>query len=546
MWKEQLAALCDEYSKLDRATSESGDGPLVLHWGFIGGSIGLLNREILMATALRMRGARPRIVLCDALCSGCQIRTYSPDDSIDNWKRVCANCVEVGRRMVDAAGLESIALSSLVSPELVCEARQQADTLPFEDLQNWVIGDYSLGLYAMSSTIRYFRALPTAIPPEQLENVFREFMYTALISLHASQAALSDWQPDVFATTHNIYSEWGPACQTFIKAGTPVYRHIASILQNHVMVRRSDGTHTGHPYYCDDDRWERLASSPLTQKEDVELDAFMDMLGKGSNSQLEYFGEAPQKPEALRERFAIPDGKKVWGIFCPLPWDAHLSADPLLFSDVDEWLVETVRCAAAIKDVIWLVKMHPAESVRDSRISMMEVLSEAFPELPDNIRVITGDERINTHGLIRILDGGITTRGTTGLELALNGKQAMASGSSHYGFKGFTLDSETVDEYFANMRRAPELGPLSREQHELARRYAHDFFVCRNLPFTVYDSKSMRVNEEAFKELLSDAPSVLGNICDGMLQGGSGVFERPGNSPIVHGHPGGESVDDKA
>jgi hypothetical protein len=535
MWREQLATLSREYTNLNLPRAEAADGPLVLHWALIGGSIGLLNREILLGLALRKLGARPRIVLCDAVCSGCQIRTFSPEDSIQDWRRICGNCMRVGKQMVEAAGLESIRLSELVSEADRRVAREMADRTDFNELRVLERDGYQLGLYAMSAAIRYFRALPHVVPHEQLEPIFREYMYTALISMRASQTAVERIRPDVYLTTHNIYSEWGPAYKTFTANGTPVYWHIASILQGHIMIRRCDGEYTSHPYYCDDERWRELSAIPLNRAQEADLDSFMDIMCEGKNSLMEYFSEAPQSPESLRRRFDIPKGGKVWGIFSPLPWDAHLSADPLLFNDVDEWLVRCIECAAEVRDVTWVVKMHPTESIRDSRMSMEKVLREAFPVLPDNVRLITGKDRINTFGLIDLLDGGITTRGTTGMELVLHGKQAMASGSSHYGFKGFTLDSRDTEEFFAHMRSASGLGSLAAEKRELARRYAYDFFIRRNLPFDLYDQKSMAVNAEALKGLQRGEPSMLRTMCEAMLGKCSGSVERPDGVEFVAG-----------
>ena len=526
MWREQMNKLSRGYAAMDLPAKESGNGPIVLHWGFIGGSIGLLNRDILFALAMRIRGGRPRIVLCDGVCSGCQIRTYSPKDSIIDWKRICKNCIMVGNRMVESAGIKPIWISELVSVKSLANARRMADTIPFNELKTFKLDGYDLGLFAMSAAIRYFRALPHAVEPEHLEQIFREYMFTALVSMHASQSALQDIQPDVYLTTHNIYSEWGPAYHTFMQSKIPVYWHIASILQGHIMIRRSNGDYTSHPYYCDDARWKELSRLPLTKSQESELDGFMDVMVRGKNSLMEYFGEEPQTCDQLRRRFNIPEDRKVWGIFSPLPWDAHLSADPLLFSDVDEWLVQSVKCAAEVKDVVWVVKMHPTESIRNSRMSMEKVLKSAFPVLPDNVRLISGENRINTFGLINLLDGGITTRGTTGMELALHGKQAMASGSSHFGFKGFTLDSLDIDSFFAHMQSAPNLGFLTSGQLTQARRYAYDFFIRRNLPFDVFDQTTMTLRRDVFKTLYGDRDTILSSMCDFMLHGEMGSVER--------------------
>jgi hypothetical protein len=535
MWREQLAKLCGEYVGIHSRSPQTPDRPLVLHWAFIGGSLGLMNREILMALGLNARGGRSRIVLCDGVASGCQIRSYCPDDSFEYWKKVCGNCVQCGEKLMESSGLEAIKLSSLLTGEQIRHSRELADSVEGAEIAGFEMNGYPLGHYAMAATTRYFRSLPYMVPAGEFEPVLREYLYTGLLSMHASVAARNQLQPDIVLTTHNIYSEWGPAYRTFSNWGTPVYWHISSILQNHIMIRRSNGDHTSHPYYSDHSTWEMRKTRELSESQERALDQFMEVICEGKNSLFDFFGEPPQAPEVLRERYDIPLDKKVWGIFSPLAWDAHLSADPLLFGDVDEWLVQTVRCAASIKDVIWLVKIHPTESLRQSRVSMQQILEEAFPTLPENIRLIPGSERVNTHGLIALLDGGITTRGTTGLELALQGKQAMTAGYSHYGFKGFTLDCRTVEDYFSHMKNAPNLGALTPEQIILARRYAYDFFIRRNLPFEIYDQRQMKVNKAVFDALNNGQATVMSSICDDILFKASGSLERPEKEAALTG-----------
>ena len=96
--------------------------------------------------------------------------------------------------------------------------------------------------------------------------------------------------------------------------------------------------------------------------------------------------------------------------------------------------------------------------------------------------MLPADVSINTYDLFPILDGVVSIFGTAGLEAAMLGKKVILAGHAHYGSKGFTYDSPTRADYVANLSAAAALAAPTLVQVEIARRYAYEYFISRQLP----------------------------------------------------------------
>lgn len=151
----------------------------------------------------------------------------------------------------------------------------------------------------------------------------------------------------------------------------------------------------------------------------------------------------------------------------------------------EEWLVETVRAAAANPEVNWVLKLHPANVYRNARLGYsgkygeLLALEQAFGEIPGFLRVVYPEEKTSPLSFFKITDYGITVRGTVGLELPCFGIPTLTAGTGRYAGKGFTVDSETIQEYLEKIRLIHEVPALTAEQVRLGQRYAYFVFRAR-------------------------------------------------------------------
>ena len=153
---------------------------------------------------------------------------------------------------------------------------------------------------------------------------------------------------------------------------------------------------------------------------------------------------------------------------------------------MSEWITRTVRYFAKRTDVQLVVRIHPGEKIVPQAKSMGTVVREALPELPVHIHVIGALDNVNTYDLIEIANLGLAYTTTVGVETAMNGIPVISCGDTHYRGRGFTIDPNSWDEYFAVLERVLANLPshrLTEEQTAKAWNYAYRFFFEYPRPF---------------------------------------------------------------
>jgi hypothetical protein len=155
-------------------------------------------------------------------------------------------------------------------------------------------------------------------------------------------------------------------------------------------------------------------------------------------------------------------------------------------ASMTEWITRTVQYFAGRTDVQLVIRVHPGEKLVPQAKSMGAVVREALPEIPNHIHVIGALDKINTYDLIEISNLGLAYTTTVGLETAMNGTPVISCGRTHYRGRGFTIDPNSWDEYFATLGRLlPDLPVhrLTESQTAAAWNYAYRFFFEYPRPF---------------------------------------------------------------
>jgi len=200
----------------------------------------------------------------------------------------------------------------------------------------------------------------------------------------------------------------------------------------------------------------------------------------------------------LRQRLQLDARKKTAVIFPHILWDGTFFWGTDLFRNYEEWLIETVRAACRNDQVNWIINLHPANVVKNQRDGVHGAPSEAVAiqtqigRLPPHVHVIPADSEINTFSLFRVMDYCLTVRGTIGIEAASFGIPVLTAGTGRYDRKGFTIDSDSPEEYLQRLANLQRIPPLSPEQRELAERFAYGAFVLRPLPLTTFTQEFQR------------------------------------------------------
>jgi hypothetical protein len=150
-----------------------------------------------------------------------------------------------------------------------------------------------------------------------------------------------------------------------------------------------------------------------------------------------------------------------------------------------EWISRTVQYFSGRPDVQFVIRVHPGE-VLTHGLSMVDVVKQVLPRLPEHIRLIGPKDKVNTYDLIEVADIGLVYTTTVGLEMAMSGLPVVVTGQTHYRGRGFTYDPDSWVTYFkllGQILTKPSGFRLSRAQVESAWEYAYRFFFEYPRPF---------------------------------------------------------------
>jgi hypothetical protein len=153
---------------------------------------------------------------------------------------------------------------------------------------------------------------------------------------------------------------------------------------------------------------------------------------------------------------------------------------------MSEWITRTVQFFANRPDVQLVIRVHPGEKLVPQAKSMGTVVREALAEIPSHIHLIGALDNVNTYDLIEIASLGLAYTTTVGVETAMNGIPVISCGQTHYRGRGFTIDPNIWDAYFAALENVLADLPahrLSEEQTTKAWNYAYRFFFEYPRPF---------------------------------------------------------------
>jgi hypothetical protein len=328
-----------------------------------------------------------------------------------------------------------------------------------------------------------------------LEEVLRDSMRSVI----AGERLLDRIDPDVVLFNEKNYAGFGSIYDLALVRGANVIQFvIAGIHWRDALVfkRFTEETRRVHPTSLSQESWQRVRTLPWTDERERELqDEFTLRYGGGEmhpDAGLQA-GKLIKTADEVRAELGLDPGKKTVVVFSHVLWDANMFFGEDLFEDQETWLVETVWAACANDAANWVVKLHPANMYKtDARELNDEIaIREAMGTLPPHVKLLRPETDINTYSLFAVADLGVTIRGTIGMELPCFGIPVLTAGTGRYSGLGFTVDSDTAEQYLGRLARAQEVAPLDEESVLLAKRHAYALVRLRPFRFTSYRASFM-------------------------------------------------------
>lgn len=365
--------------------------------------------------------------------------------------------------------------------------RRQEDLLDIQWRGN------AVGRYALSTLMRLQRRgrIDLADPGQRRQalKVLRATFGHAL----AAETIMERYDPTAVVTTDRGYTPQGPLFDAGVNRGVSAYSMNVAHRDNTLMLKRygHDNRHE-HPSALSLETWSELLAMPWSEerwrelREEIELcyESGQWYAEVGTQFHKRFFDKG-----TLQGRLGLDETKKTVLVVPHIFWDATFFWGRDLFADYEAWFVETMRLARSNDSVNWIVKVHPANAIKDTRDGVTGTHSEvkalnALGPIPGHIKLLGADTEISTLSLFRLADYCLTVRGTSGIEAACYGARVVTGGTGRYDGLGFTVDPQSREAYLKLLSSIADLPGPTPEEIERARRYAYGVFLCRPLHLT--------------------------------------------------------------
>jgi len=367
-----------------------------------------------------------------------------------------------------------------------------------------------VGTIATSTIMRKLRVGSIDLDrPNDYEH-FKEALKDALIYADAACELFQKRSPHLVIMIDRGYSPMAQVFHRALDCNVDVITMNGAHRANMLMFKRySRHNRYMHPSSLSENTWTQLMNSVEARETSVAV--FTEMNECYQNE--EWYGEVGTQfntsimdVDEVRNILKLRPNCKVACIFPHLFWDATFFWGDDLFDNYQHWFEEVVAVAERIVGVEWIVKVHPANNVKNQRdgyygeLLEESILRNMFQQLPKNLHIISTNDGISTYSLFEVMDYCLTVRGTIGLEAASHGIPTLTAGTGRYDRRGFTIDSDTRNEYLSKLENIEDIPPMTDEQREHATLYAYGIFNLRPTPLKVI-SMSYRRDETASMEI---------------------------------------------
>ncbi|MBI3321938.1 MAG: hypothetical protein HYZ91_06705 [Candidatus Omnitrophica bacterium] len=381
-----------------------------------------------------------------------------------------------------------------VSPEVVETAFQSIGSC--HELIALQEDGVRVGRFAVSTALRRFRVGSFDVQSPEVRRQLMPYLARAMAYARAAARIVRRIRPGLAMFVDKGYTPQGELFDVCINADVDAVIWNTAHKSNTLMLKRYRAqNHDDHPASLSDSTWafvQRMDWTPAHRQRLQEELSRSYLTGDWFSEVGTQFNTRLLDAEEIRRRLGLDPRKKVAVIFPHILWDGTFFWGEDLFRSYEEWFVETVRAACANDQVNWVIKIHPANIVKNVRDGLppesaeMVALRKRLGPLPAHLFVVPADSEISTYSLFGLMDSCLTVRGTIGIEAASMGVPVLTAGTGRYDRKGFTIDSASREEYLARLARLHEIPPLSPAQRELAERFAWGIFILRPLSLRTF------------------------------------------------------------
>ncbi|WP_439544151.1 hypothetical protein [Hyphomicrobium sp.] len=427
--------------------------------------------EGVIGAGLRLDGYR---VL--ALLDGGTLK-YS-ENSTFGKSRTIADALSVYEQQQFCAtfGIEPRYFSELIDEAEFEEIKRKLNSLGYDQLVRYKLQGVAIGFHARSGLMRYLRQETIDIP-ENAE-LLREFVKTGVATALAVKSVVIREKVTHALLSHGTYSTWGVACEVLVSLGVTVsvwgrgyvggnlmFGRNQSYLSEEISTTAEDVVELSRDRTggLDIDEYFRAKARP---RSGVDVESYYDDKELGAPL------ETAKQFDAMLEGAA-----GVIGIFPNIPWDGTAFSASTYTPSLRAFAHEIQLAAQRFPKLKFIVRIHPAETVRKGNItreSFASFFSEEALGAAPNVKIIPSSSSITSYDLMERCGAAVVFGTTLAMEMAFRGLPVLLTGKHRLSNKGVVFEISDRAALDLRLREVME-GKLrvTEVMKDNMRRYAH-------------------------------------------------------------------------
>lgn len=363
-----------------------------------------------------------------------------------------------------------------------------SDELNMQSVKKWKYRSAWIGPQIISSVSRKLMKGAPDLQNKEMQKLLIDLLPQTLETVHLAEKMLEKIQPQTMVLIEANYTLMGALTDTAISRGVSVIQTVQPSRDDAMIFKRLNlETRRIHPSSVSKSSMEIISKMAWIEKNEQELmQEFSNRYGgKWFLQSRNQPGVKEKSKEEIIQQLKLDPDKKIVVVFSPVLWDANLFYGEDLFEDFGDWFIQTVRAARKNPNVHWIIKMHPANLWKRARentkteLAEVVLIKENIGDLPPHVKLLYPNTDISTWSLFKACDYGITVRGTIGMELPCFGVPVFTAGTGRYSGLGFTIDSETKEQYLDRLSKIHTYEAMTQEEILAAKRHAYAAFKLR-------------------------------------------------------------------
>lgn len=533
---KSTASILPDWSSLIQNSSwnemrkNSADGEKVLIATSVGISDAVLTLDSVLAVALTLRGAKVSFLICDKVLPACEAAVFQETDNIESFikegpgEMFCSKCYAKAYRFYQQLELPIQKYSDFLNKSDIDELMNMALNFPLDKIHEYRWNEYSVGEHSYAGALRFFAKSDLSNEPYG-EIILRKYFAAGLITSLVAERVLSQSEIKSASFHHGIYIPQGMMGDVSRKEGISISNWAVAYRKQRFIFSKGDTYH--HTLMNEPvSTWENIQ---WTDELDNKLMEYLYSRWHGSWDWIKFHDRSVEDLDEVSKTLGIDFSKTCIGMLTNVAWDAQLHYPANAFSNMIEWIIETVEYFKNRNDLQLIIRVHPAELKGIvSRQTVMGELKKAFTAIPGNVFMIGPESPFSTYAVMQACDSVIIYGTKTGVELSCMGIPIIVAGEAWIRNKGITLDAKNKDEYFSLLERLPLGKRLSPEEIIRAKKYAFHFFFRRMIPLSFMEPTNsfppFRLSISNINDLLPHKDQGLDVICNGIVSGSEFVY----------------------